>query len=120
MDSKFSLNLCTVENYIPLADRILIELIPPKKETASGIQLPPGATVSLDKAIAPEYPYKAVVVKIGTGLVNNIKVDMEVDVGDIVYMESELDWNREAVSIDKKVYGSIRKSKIIGVIKVNK
>lgn len=114
-----NLNPCTVEAVNLLADRILIKLLVPKKESKTGLTLPPGVSASSETIWGTEHPYQGVVIKVGSGLINNIQWDMEVQPGDIIYMESELDLHRERIKINGEEYGMIHKSKILGYFRFN-
>ena len=119
MAKEINLNPCTVHTINLFADRILIKLLVPEKKSKEGLILPPGVTASSETVWGTEHPYQGIGIRVGSGLINGTQWDMEVKEGDIIYMESELDLNRERIKINGGEYGMIHKSKILGYFRFN-
>jgi chaperonin GroES len=90
----------------PLGDRLVVERIEQEDKTAGGIIIP---------ETAKEKPKQAKVIAVGAGAKdeNGKRIEMDVDVGDIVLFTQ---WAGSEVKIDGKEYLVLKESDVIGII----
>jgi len=90
----------------PLGDRLVVERTEQEDKTAGGIIIP---------ETAKEKPKQAKVIAVGPGAKdeNGKRIDMDVDVGDIVLFTQ---WAGSEIKIDGKEYLVLKESDVIGVI----
>jgi co-chaperonin GroES (HSP10) len=102
----------SIENCNLFSDLILVKPVTVDTETKGNIILPGGTNTTADLARLKNHPFQAEVLKVGSGIINDKKINMEVEVGDLLFLITPLDLNREAILIDGAIYGLIHKSKI--------
>jgi chaperonin GroES len=94
----------------PLGDRLVVERIEQEEKTTGGIIIPD---------TAKEKPKQAKVIAVGPGAKdeNGKRIEMDVDVGDIVLFTQ---WAGSDIKIDGKEYLVLKESDVIGIVEETK
>jgi ABC-type branched-subunit amino acid transport system ATPase component len=107
----------TFENMNLFSDLIMVEKVHVETKTKKAnliISATGGAlNTTADLGDMVSYPYQATVLRVGSGVYSDKVINMEVEPGDLLYLNSPLDLNREVIMIDGVAHGLIHKSKII-------